>query len=49
MLEYNPLPPFRCGSPEAADEKIIDKAIALTSSYFSEREKIIDGILKKEE
>jgi cyclohexyl-isocyanide hydratase len=47
MLEYNPLPPFQSGSPATVDEKIMDKALALTSPYFSQREKIIDSIIKK--
>lgn len=44
MLEYNPQPPFRSGSPETAEPHILEKAKELSENAFEARLKIIQKI-----
>ena len=40
MMEYAPKPPFQCGSPQTADERIVKKAIRLRSGIQAARREI---------
>jgi cyclohexyl-isocyanide hydratase len=43
-LEYNPQPPFNCGSPEAAGPELTAKAKALLQASIANREKVIEEV-----
>jgi cyclohexyl-isocyanide hydratase len=44
-LEYNPQPPFNCGSPKTAEAQILQRAKESTQSAFEMRREIINGIV----
>ncbi|MES2732595.1 MAG: hypothetical protein V4714_12635 [Bacteroidota bacterium] len=45
MLEYNPTPPFQAGSPQTAEEHILQKAKELSQLMFDLRVGIIRQVL----
>jgi cyclohexyl-isocyanide hydratase len=45
MMEYNPQPPFNCGSPETTDKAIIDAAMPKWEVIRQKRRAIIEGIV----
>jgi cyclohexyl-isocyanide hydratase len=45
MMEYNPQPPFNCGSPETTDKAIIDNAMPKWEVIRQKRRAIIEGIV----
>jgi cyclohexyl-isocyanide hydratase len=47
MMEYNPQPPFNCGSPETTDKAIIEAAMPKWEIIRQKRRAIIEDILQK--
>jgi len=45
MMEYDPAPPFNCGSPKTADKKIVEKVMNERKVIQKEREELIKKIL----
>lgn len=43
-LEYNPQPPFNCGSPETAGPELTEKAKAMMRASLANREKVISDL-----
>ncbi len=46
-LQYDPQPPFHCGSPATADPDILEEALETTKAQYDQRKKIILEILGK--
>jgi cyclohexyl-isocyanide hydratase len=44
LLEYDPQPPFRSGSPKTADERLVDQVTAIRAKLQSERRRQIKRI-----
>lgn len=47
-LEYDPQPPFDCGSPERAGSEMTAKARALIEATFVRREKVINEVAARQ-
>jgi len=45
-LEYDPAPPFDCGSPSTADAATLEYVLTKTTSLFARREALIDSVLR---
>jgi cyclohexyl-isocyanide hydratase len=43
-LEYEPAPPFNCGSPSSADEETLAHVFQQTTTLFAKRESLIDSL-----